>query len=273
MPRLSRRPPGDSVSVAMPTIPLTPYRLHYLEDGSSPPLVWLPGGNDSAALMLHVHRPLTHRVRLICIDPRGQGESDAPATPEEYAPAAHVADLERALDHLGLERVIIGGHSRGGRTATEFALARPERVLASIAAASPLQGVTPERASGLMHFQRVLAEQGVDAFLGLIRSAPRHPERHARWREAAHRAGAAALIAQYEALRRLPPLAPRMAELHTPVLLLAGDRDPLLEHSRDCAATSRDVRLEVIPHAGHGLFADNPKPYFAALNRFLDGVL
>jgi pimeloyl-ACP methyl ester carboxylesterase len=63
-----------------------------------------------------------------------------------------------------------------------------------------------------------------------------------------------------------------MAGLHCPLLLLAGDRDPLLEHSRECAAAGANVRLEVIPHAGHGLFADNPERYFAALNRFLNGV-
>jgi pimeloyl-ACP methyl ester carboxylesterase len=256
----------------MPFIPLTPYRLHYLEEGSGPPLVWLPGGNDCAALMLHAHRPLTRRVRLICIDPRGQGESHAAHTPDEYAPAAHVGDLERALDALGLERVVIGGHSRGGRTALEFSLARPERVVAAIAAASPLQGVTPERSSGLQRLQRTLAEQGVDAFLGLLRSAPRHPERHALWRAAAHRAGATALIAQYEALLRLLPLAPRMSELRKPVLLLAGDRDPLAEHSRVCAEAGRDVRFVEVPDAGHGLFADNAPPYLEAINRFLDEV-
>lgn len=97
-------------------------RLHYLEEGTGPPMLWLPGGNDCAALMLHAHRPLTERVRLICLDPRGQGESDAPTTADDYAPAEHVADLEAVLETVGLERMIIGGHSRGGRTSVEFAL-------------------------------------------------------------------------------------------------------------------------------------------------------
>lgn len=73
-------------------------RLHYLEEGTGPPMLWLPGGNDCAALMLHAHRPLTERVRLICLDPRGQGESDAPTTADDYAPAEHVADLEAVLE-------------------------------------------------------------------------------------------------------------------------------------------------------------------------------
>jgi pimeloyl-ACP methyl ester carboxylesterase len=247
-------------------------RLHYLEEGDGPPMLWLPGGNDCAALMLHAHRSLAARVRLICLDPRGQGESDAPSTAEAYAPAEHVSDLLGVLDGLALNRVIIGGHSRGGRTSVEFALAHPERVVAVIAAASPLLGSTPERDGGFRRYQSALAEQGVDAFLELLRSGPRHPERRAIWRAAAHRAGPDALIAQYEALRRLRPLTERLASLAVPALFLTGDRDFLREHAHVAAAASPAIRCREIASAGHALFVDNPDDYFAALNGFLDMI-
>ena len=257
----------------MPLIQLPSIRLHYLEEGSGPPLLWLPGGNDSAALMLHSHRRLAARVRLICLDPRGQGESDAPTTAEEYAPEAHVADLLGVLDGLGLDHVVLGGHSRGGRTSVEFALVHPQRVIGVIAAASPLLGSTPERAGGFHRYQHLLAEEGVDAFLSLLRSGPRHPERRAIWRAAAHRAGPAALIAQYEALSRLGPLTERLQSLSVPALFLTGDRDFVREHMATAAEASPLIRYHVVPHAGHALFADNPSDYFAAFNAFLDDVL
>lgn len=247
-------------------------RIHYLEEGVGPPMLWLPGGNDCAALMLHAHRPLAQRVRLICVDPRGQGESDAPNTPEAYAPAEHVTDLLGLLDSLALDRVIIGGHSRGGRTSVEFALTRPDRVVAVIAAASPLLGSTPDREGGFRRYQNALAGEGVDAFLALLRSGPRHPERRAIWRAAAHRAGPDALIAQYEALSRLQPLTDRLASLSVPGLFITGDRDFLRDHARVAAAASPLVRCAEIADAGHALFADNPDDYYAALNRFLDMV-
>jgi pimeloyl-ACP methyl ester carboxylesterase len=248
-------------------------RIHYLEEGAGPPMLWLPGGNDCAALMLHAHRSLAQRVRLICMDPRGQGESNAPSTAEAYAPAEHVADLLGLLNGLGLDRVIIGGHSRGGRTSVEFALVHPDRVVAVIAAASPLLGSTPGRESGFRRYQSALAGEGVDAFLDLLRSGPRHPERRAIWRAAAHRAGPDALIAQYEALSRLQSLTDRLVSLAVPGLFLTGDRDFLRDHARVAAAASPLVRSGEIANAGHALFADNPGEYFAALNGFLDMIV
>lgn len=256
----------------MPFIALPAIRLHYLEEGSGPPLLWLPGGNDSAALMLHSHRPLAERFRLITLDPRGQGESDAPRTPEEYAPAAHIADLLGALDHFGLGQTLIGGHSRGGRTATEFALAHPERVRAVVAAGSPLLGFSPERAPRFLEYQRLLRAEGVDAFLDQLGTGPRHPERRAAWRAAAHRAGAEALLAQYVALGRLPPLPDRLRALALPALFLGGERDPLLAHARAAAEAAPNSRLAVIPDAGHALFADNPRAYFGALEEFFGAL-
>ncbi len=256
----------------MPLIALPWITLHYLEEGTGPPVLWLPGGNDSAALMLHSHRSLAARARLICLDPRGQGESDAPRTPEEYAPERHVADLLGVMDTLGLERAVVGGHSRGGRTSVEFALVHPERVVAVIAAASPLLGSTADRAGNFGRYQRTLAEQGVDAFLELLRSGPRNPERRALWRKAAHHVGAEALSAQYEALSRLGPLTDRLRGLAVPALFLTGDRDFLAEHARVAAAATERARLVVIPEAGHALFGDNAAEYFAALNTFLDDV-
>jgi len=175
------------------------------------------------------------------------------------------------LDALGLERVVLGGHSRGGRTSVEFALTYPERVVGVIAAASPLLGFTPERGDLFDLYQRTLKEDGIDAFLGLLRSGPRHPKRHAKWRAAAHHAGPEALSAQYEALKRLPPLTPRLAGLQVPALFLAGDRDHLLAHSQACAAAPT-ARLVVVSNAGHALVADNPDDYFAALNAFLGSL-
>ena len=256
----------------MPFITLPHIRLHYLDEGAGPPLVWLPGGNDSAALMLHAHRRLTSRVRLICYDPRGQGESDTRHTPEDYAPERHVEDLTGFLDALGLDRVMLGGHSRGGRTSVEFALRHPERVVGVVAAGSPLLGSTAQRSGGFRHYQQVLRDEGVDAFLAQLRSAPRHPERLAQWRAAAHRAGPEALAAQYEALSRLGPLTERLRELTVPALFLTGDRDFLAEHTRTAAGATKLITLAVISDAGHALFRDNPAGYFAVLNSFLDSL-
>lgn len=254
----------------MPFVQLASIRIHYLEEGSGDPLVWLPGGNDCAALMMHAHRRLAERYRLICVDPRGQGQSDPRTTPEDYAPSEYVADLVGVLDALGVERPIVGGHSRGGRTSVELALRHPGRPRAVIAAGSPLGGYTERRGSRLRDYQRVLREQSLDEFLDFVNTGPRNPERHAIWRAAAHHAGAEALIAQYEALTRLPSLLDKMPSLQCPALFISGDRDGIAGLLKEAAEAAPPARYVEVPNAGHALFADNPDGYFAGLNAFLD---
>lgn len=253
----------------MPYLRVNGLRIHYLEEGSGPPLVWLPGGNDHAGLMLHAHRRLAARYRLICVDPRGQGGSDAPAGAHDYDPPAYVADLLGVLDTLGLEWPLLGGHSRGGRTVMEFALLHPGRTAAAVAASAPHLGITPERDLRFQNYQRVLRAEGVDGFLPLLAGAPRHSGRRAAYEAHIRTAGPAALIAQYDALRRLPPLTERLRALAVPALFVCGARDPLLPHSQAAAAAAPHARLEVIPGAGHAIFAGGPEAYFTALEGFL----
>ena len=253
----------------MPYVQANGLRIHYLEEGNGPPLVWLPGGNDHAGLMLHAHRRLTARWRLICVDPRGQGRSDAPSGPQDYEPSAYVADLLGVLDALELERPLLGGHSRGGRTAVEFALPYPGRLTAVVAASSPHLGITPDRDARFQEYQRALRENGVEGFLPLLTGAPGHPERRAEYEHYIRAAGPAALIAQYDAMRRLPPLTDRLGALAVAALFLCGEHDSLLPHSQAAAGAAPRARLVVIPGAGHAIFAGRPDAYFTALEEFL----
>lgn len=253
----------------MPYVDGDGVRIHYLEEGAGPPLVWLPGGNDHAGLMLHAHRRLTARHRLILVDPRGQGRSDAPTDADDYAPERYVADLLAVLDALELERPAIGGHSRGGRMTMEFALTHPERVGRAIAAASPHLGITPERTGRFGGYQQVLRTEGVDGFLPLLAGAPRHPERRAEWESYIRAAGPEALAAQYDALQRLGPLTERLRTMSVPALFVCGDRDPLLPHTEQAAAATPGARLVIVPDAGHNVFAGAPEPYYAAIEGFL----
>lgn len=253
----------------MPYFTANGQTLHYLEAGAGPALVWLPGGNDHAGLMLHAHRRLTAHYRLICLDPRGQGRSTAPEDSTDYDPPGYVADLLALLDHLDVERPLLGGHSRGGRTVVEFALRHPHRTRAAVAASSPHMGVTPDREVRFTTYQRVLREQGVDAFLRLLHGAPRHPQRRAEYESYIRGVGPAALSAQYDALRRLQPLADRLQGLQTPALFLCGEHDTLLPHSRAAAAAAPHGRLVIVPDAGHAIFAGSPPAYFAPLESFL----
>ncbi|MGM0427429.1 MAG: alpha/beta fold hydrolase [Thermodesulfobacteriota bacterium] len=66
----------------------------------------------------------THRV--LAMDLRGRGLSDKPDT--GYSIAHHINDIRAVLDDLGLERVVIIGHSLGAFISLIFGATFPERV-------------------------------------------------------------------------------------------------------------------------------------------------
>jgi pimeloyl-ACP methyl ester carboxylesterase len=67
---------------------------------------------------------------LVGVDLRGRGDSDKPES--GYGIEAHVSDVVRVLDHLGLQRAVLAGHSMGGFVALKTALLFPERVRAIV---------------------------------------------------------------------------------------------------------------------------------------------
>ena len=103
-------------------------KLHALEwSREGMPLVFVHGfGNDC-----HVWDDAAPQVapyyRTLAIDMRGHGDSDN--DPEgRYDHGTMSFDLEAALDHLGIERLVLVGHSMGGRVAMHFGGRHPERL-------------------------------------------------------------------------------------------------------------------------------------------------
>ena len=117
-------------------------RLHYLEDGTNgPTLVLLPGLTANAhSFDGLVAAGLADHIRVLALDLRGRGETDQPDT---YTLADHAADVLGVLDALGLDRVVLGGHSFGGLLTYYLAAAHPERVSRCVVIDAPAQ-IHPE---------------------------------------------------------------------------------------------------------------------------------
>lgn len=64
--------------------------------------------------------------RCLSYDQRGHGRSIKPAT--GYSSEDYAADLKKILDELNWQKIILVGHSMGGRNALTFTATYPERV-------------------------------------------------------------------------------------------------------------------------------------------------
>ncbi|MBV1789955.1 alpha/beta hydrolase [Marinobacterium sp. D7] len=104
-------------------------QLHYLRWGdlTGIPVVMLHGLRGFAATWESLADALGEGYCCYGLDQRGRGESDWGPV-EGYQTATYVQDLERFVDHLGLDRFVLIGHSLGGTNALEYVRRHPERV-------------------------------------------------------------------------------------------------------------------------------------------------
>lgn len=101
----------------------------YETHGDGPPVLLLMGTGADHSLWASQVEAYAREHRLITIDSRGTGRSTRPADPTTCTPYAMAEDVRLLLDHLGIERVHLGGLSLGSAVAQEFAIAWPERLL------------------------------------------------------------------------------------------------------------------------------------------------
>ncbi len=102
-------------------------QFHYRDTGNGVPFVFQHGLGADTQQTFELFQPPAG-FRLLSFDCRGHGET-RPMGPEEKISVAQSAeDLRAFLDHLQIERAVIGGISMGAAIALHFALTWPERV-------------------------------------------------------------------------------------------------------------------------------------------------
>jgi len=111
----------------MPSIDLNGELFHYACVGEGLPFVFQHGmGAD-------VTQPISSGGnlagwRMIAMDCRGHGQTEANLDPMRISFAQFAEDLAVLLDSLNIERAVVGGISMGAGVALAFALAHQERV-------------------------------------------------------------------------------------------------------------------------------------------------
>jgi lipase len=137
--------------------------LAICHSGSGPePVICLHGITAQHRAFSALARYLGGSRSLVGVDLRGRGNS---AKPESgYGLEAHVRDVIRVLDHLGLQRAVILGHSMGGFVALKTALSYPERVRALVLLDSgwPRIEVSPEEMSEEQEQEAAAIQEGLE---------------------------------------------------------------------------------------------------------------
>jgi pimeloyl-ACP methyl ester carboxylesterase len=221
-----------------------------------PPVLLTHGYSATRRMWDDQHRALGDRYRVISWSMRGHGATESPADPARYSSPLTIADMKALLDHLGVERAVIGGLSLGGYVSLGFALEHPEmtRALVICDSGPGYRSADARDAWNARARERAVAleTRGLDA-LGKSREVRESASLHRSAQGLAH--AARGMLAQ-EGSRVMDGL----AGIRVPTLIIVGDQDqPFLAPCEYMAKKIPGARLEVIRGAGHSSNLDQPE--------------
>jgi pimeloyl-ACP methyl ester carboxylesterase len=261
-----------------------------------PRLEW-SGSGELTLLLLHgwgldraswepLRRALEAEFEIVAYDSWGSGENDAGDLPASGTLVRSAAELMEVRDRLGRERVIVIGASRGGTVALKAAAEHPERFEAVVAIGAPARLTA---ADDYPHGSRREDLEGIAQQLELDYSATFEAIAPAFFltddAADADRAGAMDRLLAARARTRRPDLAVAilrdnlgddirslLPRIQAPVLLVAGERDPVLvpEAAKMLAERIPRAKLSIVPGAGHVPHITMPEEVAARVRRFID---
>jgi pimeloyl-ACP methyl ester carboxylesterase len=270
--------------------------LHLLEwSTEGVPMLLLHGFGNEAHIWDDFAPIVAPYYRTIALDHRGHGQSDW--DPEQrYELDALVDDVEAVTAALGIERMVLVGHSLGGRVSTLFAGRHPTRlaglVIVDIGPEVDARGslrirqdvesnIEPVFAS-VEEYARTLSLSYPAATPEALRRMALHGVRRRAdgrfelvidpvWRGAtAGRAGSADAEQQEESVRQR--MWGALAALPCPVLVVRGAASDILSPEvadRMVDEVLQNGRLAVVPQAGHSVMTDNPPGFNEAVGSFV----
>jgi pimeloyl-ACP methyl ester carboxylesterase len=234
--------------------------------------------------------------RTIAVDLRGHGDS-AHDPERRYDYQSHVRDLEFVTAELGIDRLVLIGHSLGGRVSTLFAASHPQRmaglVLVDAGPELDARGISRistdvERsvdqsfaslAEGEMALAHAYPAARPAALARMARHGLRKREdgRYERKTDPAFHAARGQLTpAAADAMEKKTAreLWEALGRITCPALVVRGAASDVLDPDtaeRMAEEVLRSARLAVVPRAGHSVMTDNPEGFCQAVSRFALG--
>lgn len=248
-------------------------KLHYLEAGSGPALVFVPGWTMPAWIWEAQLNYFGATHRVVALDPRGQGRSEKPT--EGYHATRRGRDILELLEHLGDEPAVVVGWSLGMQEALvcahEFGTTHiralvlvdhPVFVDPKIALAlvdERVKSLQVDRKASTRRFvKEILGSPPSDAYLEALTQAALSTPTNA----------AAMMMAN---LYFLGPtdLRPALDALDRPVLFVYSSLEWAVAAAKEVREGWPKVPVTVIDETPHVLFVAKPQEFNRVLEEFL----
>lgn len=226
------------------------FSLHYEVHGEGRPVVLLHGITVSFAGNYAgfgwIERLRARGLQVIGLDFRGHGKSDKPHDPAAYGATALAGDVIALLDHLKLERASLIGYSLGSVIALKLLQTQTTRCDRSVLIA------TGDGLIGLPPFTLTDINPLLLDALNRTEYPADLPQHIATYWMLATRIGGDRLASAAAARGDYPAAsAQTLAHIDTSVLVISGERDPVLGTGAQLAAALPQGRYLEIAGADH----------------------
>jgi microsomal epoxide hydrolase len=245
-------------------------RIHYIEAGSGPAIVFEPGWTMPAEIWEPQIDGLSKNFRVVAIDPRSQGKSDRVA--EGHYPSRRAQDIKEVVDQLELAPATLVGWSLGVAEVLAYVDQFGTSTLRGVVLVDGFIGAEPD-IKFVQGFAAMLKSVQTNRAVWnekFVRSMYRKPQTEAYLQKITAASmsvptnTAVALIANlamggWDARRALAKIDKPVLYAITPGLKSQGD---MLKQ------TLPSARVELFDGAGHALFVDDAARFNALLAEF-----
>lgn len=266
--------------------------------GDGPSVVVIPNAN----WLPDAFEPLAEGRTLIFYDPRGRGRSSAVTDPSRLGLDLDAQDLEAVRRHLGLDGFALLAHSYNAYVAALYAAEHPETVR-QLVLVCPLTPRRPrEWDHSMLNAEALRNPPGVERLEEMRRSGLDKSDPVAFCHAWLKEFLLPAQMADPSAVARMPiadiasfpnewpdnimalyfdhlfaqmgdwDFGPKMRALTVPLLVIHGAEDLIpLSASQEWVAMAPDARILTFSDCGNHPYVEIPDPFFAAVDRFLQG--
>ena len=252
-------------------------KLQYYQRGHGPQTVLLVHGYISSARLwqLTMQRMDSEKYRVIALNNRGAGDSARSPSEDAYTVGSFATDLHNLADALGLDGFTLVGHSMGGATVAQYALANQDRLKALVLLNSTaLDGQELEDGWDNTIREQFRTGQGPGEDMvfdgtevtpefvqAVLADIARNPIERA--------------LAGHRSMSQLR-LRDSLKEIKVPTLVVGGDRDDTVGVDNILAdylaLPERSRHLHIFHGVGHSPNVEVPRELVELLARFVEGV-
>ena len=242
--------------------------LAYSDQGTGLPIVFLHAFPLNRTMWAGQEHALSSQFRIITIDLRGHGESDAPLW--RYTLEQSADDVRVLLDHLSIRRAVFVGLSMGGYILFAFYRKYADRVKGLILADTRAQADTPEGKHGRFLMAQTAYKEGPSAIADLMIPKLLSPMsiqtkldlvQHVRAMIQGNQISG--IAGDLMAMADRPDSVTLLSQITCPTQIIVGDLDQATPPSDAELLANRisNARLAIIPQAAHLANLEQPETF------------